>query len=492
MARRESPFRHLGPRLEPRGGGFDADDGAPPEDRRETQPPGERPLSVSALSARITGALDGLGPVLVQGELSQAKVHTSGHFYATLKDDQATVSLVMWRSQVQRQGRMPAEGEQVLVRGQVTTYPPRGQYQIAATRITPVGLGDLAARFEALKVRLRAEGLFAEERKRPLPFLPRAIGIATAAGSAALADLLHSISARFPGMPVVHEPCQVQGSGAVASIVAALGRLAEHPDVDVIICGRGGGSLEDLWAFNEEAVVRAIATCPVPIISAVGHETDTTLADFAADVRAKTPTAAGELVVPERAELAERLTEAGLALDAAIDALLEDANLRLAAYAAHRALTGPQYQVELRRQRLDEWAGRLDEGMDAHLLRLRAELSRGTASLRALRPQRTLMAARERLAAHEHRLGRAVIVRQTRAEERLAALAGRLHALSPLAVIARGYAVVRTPDGGVVRQLADAPLGSRVAARVGDGWIDATVDGQRRQGLKEPSDVYEA
>lgn len=487
MARRTNPFRKFAPRVEPRGGGFDA----PEVDGDGGQPPVQRPLTVSLLSAHITGALEGLGDVLVQGELSQAKVHSSGHFYATLKDDQASISLVMWRSQVQRQGRMPGEGEQVVVRGSITTYPPRGQYQISATRITPVGAGDLAARFELLKAKLRDEGLFSEDTKRPLPFVPRAVGIATASGSAALADMIDSIRERFPTMPIIHAPCQVQGSGAAASVVAALRRLQRHPDVEVIICGRGGGSLEDLWAFNEEPVVRAIAACSVPIISAVGHETDTTLADLAADLRAKTPTAAAEIVVPEFEVLIEQLDDQAETLDAEIDDALQQAYLRLQALADHRALTGPKYQIELRQQRLDEWSSRLDDAVDGQLIDAQQRLARSQASMRGFHPRQGVVQARARMAQAQARLRRAVRVQRSSAEDRLAGLAGKLHALSPLAVIARGYAVLRTPEGRVVQSTADAPIGSTVAARIGDGWIDATVTDHRRQRLHEPEQLYD-
>ena len=241
-------------------------------------------LTVSALTRQIADAVADLGTVEVQGELSQVKVAPSGHLYATLKDAGAVLSLVLWRSTVARLPQpLPREGEVVVARGSIEVYPPRGSYQIIATRLARVGAGDLAARFEALKARLAAEGLFDDERKRPLPRFPRAVGLATAAGSAALADLVTGIRTRFPQMPVVVAPCLVQGAGAAPAIVAALERLQAQGDVDVIICGRGGGSLEDLWAFNEEAVVRAIVACRVPVISAVGHETDTVLADFAAD-----------------------------------------------------------------------------------------------------------------------------------------------------------------------------------------------------------------
>jgi len=451
-----------------------------------------RPLSVGALSQRIAGALGDLGMVLVQGELSQAKVHTSGHFYATLKDSEAIISVVMWRSTVVRNGPLPKEGSLVTVRGSVSVYAPRGQYQLTATRIAPLGVGDLAARFEALKATLLAEGVFAQERKRPLPFLPRAVGLATAAGSAALADLLHSIRARFPRMPVVHAPCAVQGPDAPAQIVAALARLAAHPEVDVIICGRGGGSLEDLWAFNDERVVRAIAACPKPVISAVGHETDTTLADLAADLRAKTPTSAGEMVVPDAREVAERLDDGAIALERAMQVLMQAWRERLESLASHRALAGPGYAVEMRRQRLDELAARLDDAIDRALGEARKTLREAGSRLKIQHPARRIGVLSERLLTDGRRLLRSAGTRRERGEARFLALAAKLDALSPLAVIARGFSMVRTPDGRVVRTLAEAPPGSRIEARLGDGWLLAQVDGVRTQRLNEPADLYSA
>lgn len=405
----------------------------------------ETPLSVSALTQRIKLTLNDVGPLLVAGELSQVKVVASGHLYATLKDDGAVLSLVMWRSSVARMGRIPTEGARVVVRGSLDVYPPRGSYQLIATRITEAGQGDLAARLEALKSKLAAEGLFDEERKRELPMLPRAVGLATATGSAALADLLHSIRDRFPAMPVIVAPCLVQGKGAAPSIVAALARLAAHPDVDVIVCGRGGGSLEDLWAFNEETVVRAIAACPKPVVSAVGHETDWTLADLVADLRAKTPTAAGELIVPVHAELVAQLADDRLRLDNAMSGLLGDNRARLAALAAHRALAAPGYQVQIRQQRLDELYGRLQAAGERHLAEANA------------------------------RLGEA---------------AARLDALSPLKVIGRGFTVLRTAERKLVRRLADALPGTPLEARVSDGWIYAEAVGVKPQRLGEPDEPY--
>jgi exodeoxyribonuclease VII large subunit len=453
-------------------------------------PSQEQPWSVGALTQRIGATLEDFGPLTVRGELSQAKVYPSGHCYATLKDSEAVLSVVMWRSQVARNGSIPKEGTQVLVRGSLSVYGPRGQYQLVATKITPLGAGDLAARFEELKARLAGEGLFAEERKRPLPQLPRCVGIATAAGSAALADMLHSIRTRFPRMPVAHAPCLVQGLGAAESIAAALARLDAHPEVDVIVCGRGGGSIEDLWAFNEEAVVRAIARCRMPVVSAVGHETDTTLADHVADVRAKTPTAAGELVVPVYTELIEGLLESRRRLDQQVDAAFDDARTRLKALEQHRALAHPRHQLSMRRQRLDELGVRLREAADRALATPRQELEQLAIRLRLAKPLRAvaLYGDRRRELARKLELGLARALE--RARDRLGAGAAQLEALSPLAVIARGYSVVRTAEGVLVRRIAQAQPGTAIAARVGDGWIDARVTGVRGQGLSEPGDLY--
>ncbi len=448
-----------------------------------------KPLSVAALTQHIAGALGDLGTVLVAGELSLAKIAPSGHFYATLKDSEAIISLVMWRSTVVRAGPLPKEGAQVVVRGTLSVYGPRGQYQLTATRIEAIGAGDLAARFAQLKARLLAEGLFEEERKRPLPVLPRAVGVVTASGSAALADILHSIRARFPGMHIVHAPCLVQGTGAVVSIVAALRRLQRHPEVEVIICGRGGGSLEDLWAFNEEAVVRAIVASRVPVISAVGHETDTSLADFAADVRAKTPTAAGEMVVPVVADLQEQLQQCRIDLQTSMTQRIAELRTRLTALSRHRALAVPGYQLNQRRQRLDELALRLNDSATAVMAGRRHHLAVLQARLPA--PAVRVERARERLAQGAQTLVRLAGERVARLHERLARAAGHLDALSPLAVIARGYSVVRTADGLLVRTIAEAPAGTVIQARMADGWLQAVTTASKRQQLNEPDSGYQ-
>ncbi len=404
----------------------------------------EQPIPVSTLTKAIAQTLEEFGQLSVSGELSQAKVAPSGHLYATLKDAEAVISLVMWRSSVVRSFPLPVDGQQVIARGTLSVYGPRGQYQLVVTKLTVAGAGDLAARFAALKAKLTAEGLFDDTHKIELPRLPRAVGLATATGSAALADLLHSIRARFPAMPIVHAPCVVQGAAAPRAIVAALRALDRHPLVDVIVVGRGGGSLEDLWAFNDEAVVRAIHACVKPVVSAVGHETDTTLADFVADVRAKTPTAAGELVVPVASELYDGLDGWREMLDNAIDGLLDRARTRLSALASHRALATPKHQLAFRRQHLDDLAARLVSAAHARL-----------------------------------DLGR----------QRLSAGAAHLDALSPLAVIGRGYSVLRSAaDGALVRSIRQLPEGAEVHARLPDGWLRAEIIGIRAQRLREPEE----
>ncbi len=451
----------------------------------------ERSLSVSALTRVLSMAVEQIGPVRVRGELSQCRVSANGHLYATLKDEQALINLVMWRSTLRRQAQAPREGDVVEVRGSVEIYPPRGSYQLVASRITPAGSGDLAARLEALKQGLLAEGLFDEDRKQPLPFLPRAVGIATAAGSAALADIIDSIRRRFPAMPIVHAPCPVQGAQAEAGIIAALARLDAHPDVDVIIVGRGGGSLEDLWAFNLEGVVRAIAACRHPVISAVGHETDLTLADLVADCRAKTPTEAGCLVVPERTACDQILNDHRRRLNRAIDALVHQHRQRLEALATHRALVWPQQIVNRHRQRLDDLHHGLDSALEQALRTQRERLDRTQRALHLLYPGRRLRVAREATTQLQLRLNRAANAHLIAGQQRLRALVGRLDALSPLAVIARGYSLILNEDGSVVTSHDQVQTGQTLRCRLSDGWIDTQVTGQQAERLGEARILYD-
>ena len=395
-------------------------------------------LSVSEISAALKRVVeDRFGFVRIRGELSGVKRAASGHLYLSLKDENARIDGIMWRGNAGRLGFNPEDGIEVIVTGKLTTYPGRSNYQVVIDRMEIAGEGALLALLAKTKARLEAEGLFAPERKRRLPFLPRVIGVVTSPTGAVIRDILHRLADRFP-VHVLVWPVLVQGQGAAEQIAAAVrgfGALAAGgavPRPDLVIVARGGGSIEDLWCFNEEVVVRAVADCPIPVISAVGHETDTTLVDFASDLRAPTPTAAAEIAVPVREELAQQLAELGLRKRRAVNRPLQLGRERLLARAER--LPKPQALFSPHAQRLDQAADRLRRGLVD-----RTHLARGAFQRIDSRLSLPLLSAR-----------------LDRAQERLAGLA-RLHAsLNPDAVLQRGYVRVTGADG--------ATLTSRAAA----------------------------
>jgi len=372
--------------------------------------------------------------VTVRGELSNVTLHTSGHLYFTLKDSEAALRGVMFRSQARRLTFQPRDGQDVLALGSIGVYERGGQYQLYAEALVPAGEGQLYAEYQRLKEQLEREGLFDPARKRPLPALPRTVGLVTSPVGAALRDMVTVLRRRLPGVRILLSPALVQGEQAPESLVAALDRLIAFGGVDVVIIGRGGGSLEDLWAFNDERVVRAVARCPVPIVSAVGHETDVTLCDFAADVRAATPSAAAELVAPEAVELLHRVELLRARLVRRAVEQLRSRRERVERLARSWALSQPLRPLAEASQRVDEATERLE-----------------AAFRRALR---------ERAMALAH-------------------LAARLESLSPLAILARGYAIATQPDGTVIRQVAQAPVGSLIQVRVRDGDLACRVVGQQ-------------
>jgi exodeoxyribonuclease VII large subunit len=376
---------------------------------------------------------DGFSTIWVEGELSNFKHHTSGHMYFTLKDAQAQIRGVMFRGHNRLLRFQPADGLSVLVNGTVTVYERRGEYQINVEFMEPKGLGALQLAFEQLKAKLEAEGLFDEARKRPLPLLPGKIGIITSPTGAVIRDMLAILRRRFPGLEVLIHPVAVQGGGAAAEIAMALERLGGRADLDVLIVARGGGSLEDLWAFNEEAVARAIAASPIPVISAVGHETDVTIADFVADLRAPTPSAAAELVVARRDELRLRVDEL-----------------------TARALAALQHAVAIRRGRVDM---------------LRRHLS-------LVSPLTQLARQAERLHGLRRRLESWWTLFHTMRAERLARGAGKLESLSPLAVLGRGYSICfALPERRVLKTAVGVAPGAPVAVRLDQGELDCVVRG---------------
>ncbi len=389
-------------------------------------------VTVGQITHAIAGMLGEAFPhVVVRGQISNLRRPGSGHVYFSLKDDDAQLACAMWRSNAGRLRFQPEHGQEVVATGHIDVYPPRGSYQLIVRDLAPLGVGELHLRFEALKKQLHGEGLFAPERKQSLPLLPRRVAVVTSRSTAALQDLLRIARRRMPACWVTLFPARVQGQGAADEVAAALDLLPSVGEFDVVIVTRGGGSLEDLWAFNEEVVARAIARCPVPVVSAVGHEIDTTIADLVADARAATPSEAAELVFPDTEELVARVQDGRARLGRAVTDRIRREREHLHALERTHALARPADLLQRAAQDLDEWERR---GADA--------LSRRVATAR----------------------------------DRLSRTAGHLSAVSPLAVLDRGYAIA-TRDGAraPLRDAASVTVGDSVDVRLARGRLRATV-----------------
>lgn len=447
--------------------------GAPP---RAATPPSDRVWTVSALNARIRQLMEErFGEVWVEGEVSTLRVPASGHAYFTLKDAASQIRAVLFRSSAQKLRFALREGMQVVVRGSLTAYEPRGEYQIVASTVEPKGIGALQLAFEQLKERLAKEGLFDPARKRPLPFLPRAVGVVTSLTGAAIRDIVSVLGRRCPYSRIVIAPTAVQGDGVGPQIAEAIRLLGQSDLVDVLIVGRGGGSMEDLWAFNEEVVVRAIAECPVPVVSAVGHEIDITLADFAADYRTATPSAAAETVTPVMAELVARAEELEQRLDYGLRRRLE--RWRQDILLARSRLGQQRFPLQRQAQRLDDLWSRLTASAMDRVVRVRHGVELRAQDLMLHSPRKAVRDAVLRVSHCEARLrarmGLAVAVRR----QQVARVMGALDGLSPLATLGRGYAIVQTePDGVVVRDASTVAPGKRVRARVAAGSLVCRVE----------------
>ncbi|QGN55104.1 exodeoxyribonuclease VII large subunit [Novosphingobium sp. Gsoil 351] len=440
------------------------------------------PLSVSELSARLKRTVeDRFGFVRLRGELSGVKRAASGHFYCSLKDEGARIDGVMWRGSAARLAFVPEDGVEVVVSGKLTTYPGRSTYQIVIERMEIAGEGALLALLAKLKARLEREGLFDSARKRSLPFLPRVIGVVTSPTGAVIRDILHRLSDRFPTRVLVW-PVLVQGQDAVSQVAAAVrgfSGLSEHgavPRPDLVIVARGGGSIEDLWAFNEEAVVRAIAASTIPVISAIGHETDTTLADFAADLRAPTPTAAAELAVPVHAELTNLIGELTLRYRRGQQRTLSLARERLAARVER--LPRPQALWAQRAQRLDDLAERLRRGLAHRTEVARGRLARDAGALRPALVANRLAVAREALG--RSRLAPALLEGRLRlAGDRLASLGRMLPQLDPDLPLARGFARVLGANGQTMKTAAAAAREPALTLKFADADLTVAPAGAR-------------
>ncbi len=441
--------------------------------------PGRRhALSVSELTDRIQGVLEtDFVDVWVEGEVSNLKRAASGHIYFSLKDEKAQIRAVVWRTDARLLRFRPQDGMHVVARGGLRVYPPRGDYQISIQVLEPLGKGSLAQAFEELKEKLDKEGLFDPARKRPLPVLPRRIGVVTSPTGAVIRDILRVLHRRYANLEVLIFPVRVQGEGAAAEITQGLVALNRLGGLDVIVLARGGGSLEDLQAFNEEGVARAIASSAVPTLSAVGHETDYTIADFVADLRAPTPSAAAELVIQAKEELRGRIAAAEKRLHAAVRHGLTRTRARVEAAGARRVFTAEQGRLRVRAQRVDELVRRGERALGRRLERSRDGARRLGERLEALRWDRQLTARRDRVARLSDRLQALFRGGVDRRRAGLARLAGRLEGLSPLAVLGRGYALVWDDAAGVLpRAAAETGEGRRLRIRLHQGAIRATVE----------------
>ncbi|HTY50820.1 MAG TPA: exodeoxyribonuclease VII large subunit [Steroidobacteraceae bacterium] len=435
--------------------------------------------TVSRLNREVRLLLErGLAVLWVEGELSNLSQPASGHWYFTLKDRDAQIRAAMFRQRNAGVGFTPKAGQLVLVRGRVSLYEPRGDYQLIVEHMEEAGVGALKREFERLKAKLAAEGLFAQEQKRPLPPFPRRIGVITSPTGAAVRDVLQILCRRYPPADVIIYPTPVQGAAAVPGLIEAIAIAGARAECDVLILTRGGGSIEDLWAFNDEGVARAIRACPIPLVSAVGHEIDFTIADFAADVRAPTPSAAAELVTPDRMMLLEGLRRLAARLAAGVQRELRTAALRFENLQRRLALTHPGVRLQQQAQRLDELELRLLKSAQRELRDAAVRLANLRRRLALASPVRRIGEAQVRRQALELRLQHALAARLTRVEHRLGLAQGRLHAVSPLATLARGFAVVTQADGTVVTDAAQVADGEDIRARLGRGTLRARVTGR--------------
>ncbi|HEY6507540.1 MAG TPA: exodeoxyribonuclease VII large subunit [Vicinamibacterales bacterium] len=436
-----------------------------------------RIYTVSELTTQIRGTLEQrFFEVWVEGELSNCRVWNTGHMYFTLKDAGAQVKGVMFRSSLRLLRFAPQDGLRVVARGRITVYDPKGEYQIVCEHLEPEGLGARQLAFEQLKARLTAEGLFAAARKRPIPELPRKVGVVTSLDGAAVRDIIQVLRRRYANVHIVVRPTRVQGEGAALEIARALRAIGKVPDVDVVIVGRGGGSIEDLWAFNEEVVVRAIAGCPVPTIAAVGHESDVTLADFVADARAATPSAAAEMVLGRKDEVYSRIDRLARRLESAISNRRGRLESRLRTLENRPGLAGFHARVAMRGRRAVELRSALHHGVRSRLSADRRTMATLTTRLAALDVRHQLGSVRRRLDAHRLAIDAHVARRRQGATSRLATAIGRLDALSPLAVLARGYALCWTDDRAtVIRRASQVQPGDTVRVRLGEGELRCDV-----------------
>jgi exodeoxyribonuclease VII large subunit len=416
-----------------------------------------------------------LTPFWVQGEVGTLNIHGSGHVYMTLKDRKSQIKAVFFGGGAQARGMKLQQGMEIEVFGKLTVYEVRGEYQFSIRAIRPLGVGDLQRRFEELKAKLESEGLFALERKRPIPALPRRIGVVTSADGAAIRDFLQIINRRFPDVNIKIYPVPVQGEGAGDKVARGVDFFSRHRNVDVIVVTRGGGSMEDLWPFNSERLARTVAASEIPVISAVGHEIDYTICDFAADLRAPTPSAAAELVIGRQEEYLQRLERLDKRMRAALKYYSERLWRRLESVSSSYVFKEPAYMLRQKQQQVDELSSKLNVTLKHQLELKRRRMEQSSMRLSAIKPGRLIAdrsRRREELALQLKNLSvRDIEKRRARLEQ----LQARLETLNPFSVLKRGYALLTDHESGSIIHSASVKAGLAVDARVSDGIIEMEV-----------------
>ncbi|WP_248623269.1 exodeoxyribonuclease VII large subunit [Citrobacter koseri] len=435
-------------------------------------------FTVSRLNQTVRLLLEQeMGQVWISGEISNFTQPASGHWYFTLKDDTAQVRCAMFRNSNRRVTFRPQHGQQVLVRANITLYEPRGDYQIIVESMQPAGEGLLQQKYELLKAKLQAEGLFDQQYKQPLPSPAHCVGVITSKTGAALHDILHVLKRRDPSLPVIIYPTAVQGDDAPGQIVRAIERANARNECDVLIVGRGGGSLEDLWSFNDERVARAIFASRIPVVSAVGHETDVTIADFVADLRAPTPSAAAEIVSRNQQELLRQIQSAQQRLGMAMDYYLANRNRRFTQLFHRLQQQHPQLRLARQQTMLERLRQRMNFALDNQLKRAASRQQRVLQRLNQQNPQPRIYRAQTRIQQLEYRLAENVRARLSATRERFGNAVTHLEAVSPLSTLARGYSVTTATGGKVLKQTRQVKAGDVLTTRLSDGWVESEVKG---------------
>ncbi|CAD5353595.1 exodeoxyribonuclease VII large subunit [Citrobacter freundii] len=444
-------------------------------------------FTVSRLNQTVRLLLEQeMGQVWISGEISNFTQPSSGHWYFTLKDDTAQVRCAMFRNSNHRVTFRPQHGQQVLVRANITLYEPRGDYQIIVESMQPAGEGLLQQKYEQLKAKLQAEGLFDQQFKKTLPSPAHCVGVITSKTGAALHDILHVLKRRDPSLPVIIYPTAVQGDDAPGQIVRAIELANARGECDVLIVGRGGGSLEDLWSFNDERVARAIFASRIPVVSAVGHETDVTIADFVGDLRAPTPSAAAEIVSRNQLELLRQIQHGQQRLEMAMDYYLANRTRRFTQLNHRLQQQHPQLRLARQQTVLERLRQRMNFALENKIKQANQRQQRMLQRLNQQNPQPRIHRAQTRIQQLEYRLAENIRARLSEQRERFGNAVTHLEAVSPLATLARGYSVTTTSDGTVLKKTKQARPGNLLTTRLNDGWVESeiktvTAAGKKRQ-----------